>query len=139
MRVMVTVGPATELGGVHTGVRFQARPGIEVTNVNVISPWLVSAGQPFPVGVRVELVQDDDQQRTVQDILADAMKHQEDHPGHGLNCICMDSLIWELRRVMFTDVPEYPKDDEEYARTWEHLHSVRSRVGYILTAAVRNL
>lgn len=72
--------------------------------------------------------------RPVMEILEAAIQHGVDNPEHGINCACMDSLAWELRKHLPPVIDLPPSIDE-----WERAFDARSRIKWLLNLMARHL
>ena len=72
--------------------------------------------------------------RTLMQILDDAVKHGIDHPDHGTDCVCMDNLIREIRRQINSVLPTSATEPD-----WQRRGDIRNRVFYVMHAATRYL
>ena len=114
----------------------------QFNEVELVTPFLVSAGQTIRVSFAVAPVRNEEEpppERGLLEVVREVIKHQEDHPSHGINCSCMDSRIWEIRRMIMPLVPDFPEDDAEYNQTYRDISDTRARVKYVITAALRTL
>lgn len=66
----------------------------------------------------------------VEDIVAWAQDHQARHPGHGVNCVCADAMISQIRR-------ETEVEGALAVVTFPHpLWKTQQRVDWVITSAV---
>lgn len=127
MKIIVHIGPAGQWEGHH---RFEAEIG-QVQDITLISPFLVSKGQAFPVSVKVETEKTKGDARSLTSILRDVAQHSLDYATHGPNCACMDEFVREVRAQVEDVMPKNTSANVE-----ERLR-VRWRIGHILNSVTR--
>ena len=160
MRLLVTVyGP----DGIPAESRI-CEPG-EPLSFHVPSPYLISAGQPIDIGVSVfdadavvanSTFLDDathfnlidvpvvwdvsftPSRRLLSDILADVVRHGEEHPTHGINCICMDEYSREVRLQLSKAIPPDGRTtDTDWAQPIQKRLNAKARIQYVLGMVLR--
>lgn len=67
---------------------------------------------------------------TIEDTISIAVKHAQNNPEHGINCICMDNLTRHVRGVVQAQTD---------AQTPADRARIRRRVAYVLAAAMDRL
>lgn len=100
--------------------------------VSLPTPYLLSAGQEYRFAYEVAVIPEDGQHRPLVDILAEAVQHGKDNPTHGGNCACLDGLVREIKRQIYSVVPSSADEPD-----WERRTDARWRVTYLLNAASR--
>jgi hypothetical protein len=73
--------------------------------------------------------------RSLAEILMEAVKHGEEYPTHGADCICMDALVREVRVQVSRAMPPMAMDHED----WRENFKARSRASVILSRVWRSL
>lgn len=74
-------------------------------------------------------------QRPLQDILSDVVAHGVSHTTHGIDCVCMDALIREVRVQVSRAIPP---DTADVNDIHERLHA-RARMRHILRVVMEAL
>lgn len=89
-------------------------------------------------------------ERPLYAILGDAIQHGVDNPKHGTDCVCMDAVVWELRRHIDRVLPEVERHTIEIPdcpeptihlnpQQWEANMKARQRIHGLLHALMRSL
>jgi hypothetical protein len=80
--------------------------------------------------------------RHINEVHDDIFKHHMDNPTHGMNCICMDSYIKELRSILgITDFETFMGQvpDHKFGEVLESpSYKAHKRWIYTLRTALRN-
>lgn len=75
------------------------------------------------------------------ELLTIAVNHDKAYPDHGVNCVCMDDLIREIRLNIHRAAPESPAsapDIDAKQNVWGGYWKARARISHILQTAIRN-
>lgn len=134
-----------------------------VYQIDMPTPYLVSAGQSVTFGVSVEEVKTDSvsdlpsvagrlihikptydmsyipSDRTLSAILQDAVIHGMNEPRHGSDCICMDAIVRELRQHVSKAMPPDRNYEEMTPEDRSARLNARARIAGILHRLWRNL
>lgn len=78
--------------------------------------------------------------RLLADILADVVRHETDHTGHGINCICMDEYAREIRlQISKALPPDGRTTEQEWAAAIQDRLNSKARIKHVLDMVLRGL
>jgi hypothetical protein len=73
--------------------------------------------------------------RPLWEVLQDAAQHGIDFPTHGIDCVCMDKLSYELKHHILRALPERTGDTYINSKEWEDHFNARMRIKHVLRLA----
>lgn len=162
---VLTIRVPSSQGPGWSAVQRQAIMDGLVQAVEIPSDYMVAPGQTLTVHISVEhapepekpglldargvadLEQDWESEhayplpttRSLSEIMREAVRHLDEAPTHGTDCVCMDTLVREIRAQATSSVPAWVAEMDNDRHLWEDRFDALARVRYLLHAAGRNL
>jgi hypothetical protein len=72
-------------------------------------------------------------------LLWQVVNHGRTNITHGINCVCMDSYIREVKRHIERAMPPSPTDDNEMTPAWMEVYDAHRRINHVLNTAIRGV